>query len=200
MANEYINKVVYGNTTLIDLTSDTMSLDGSDLAYGKTAHGKDGSIVTGTSTKDSDTTDANATASEILSGKTAYVNKNKITGSMTNRGGVTGTISTVAGQYTIQSGYHDGSGKVGIDATEQLKIIESNIKSGVEILGVTGTYTGEGVTAEAITVTPYTTQKVYLPPSGYDYISQVTVNAITYTETLNASGGLTVQIGDLAPS
>lgn len=192
-----ISKVVYGNTTLIDLTSDTITA--SDLAYGVTAHGADGEAITGISTKDSDTTDADATASEILSGKTAYVNKNKLTGSMTNRGGVTGTISTVAGQYTIQSGYHDGSGKVSIDSTEQAKIIATNIKNGVEILGVTGSYTGEGVPTQAKTATPYTTQQVILPDSGYN-LSQVTVSAIYYNESTNSAGGKTATIGTVAPT
>ena len=198
MANQYINKIVYGNTTLIDLTGDTMALDGSELAYGKTAHGKDGSVVTGTSTKDSDTTDADATAAEILYGKTAYVNKNKLTGSMPNRGGVTGTISTVDGTYNIQSGYHDGSGTVEIDSTEQAKIIEGNIKSGVEILGVTGTYTGEAISAQTKSVTPYTTAQTILPDSGYDYLAQVNVAAISYVETDNPAGGKTATIGDTA--
>ena len=192
-----ISKVVYGNTTLIDLTSDTITA--SDLAYGVTAHGADGEAITGISTKDSDTTDADATATEILYGKTAYVNKNKLTGSMTNRGGVTGTISTVSGAYSIQSGYHDGSGTVAIDSTEQAKIIASNIKNGVEILGVTGSYTGEGVPTQSKTATPYTTQQVVLPDSGYN-LSQVTVEAIYYNETQNASGGITCTIGTVAPA
>jgi hypothetical protein len=37
---------------------------------------------------------------------------------MPNRGAVAGTISTVAGEYTVPQGYHDGSGKVAIAATE----------------------------------------------------------------------------------
>ena len=193
-----ISKVVYGNTTLIDLTSDTIAA--ADLAYGKTAHGADGEAITGISTKDSDTTDADATAAEILYGKTAYVNKNKLTGTMTNRGGVTGTISTVAGTYSIQSGYHDGSGTVGIDSTEQAKIIAGNIKDGVEILGVTGTYTGEGVTAQTKSATPYTTAQTILPDSGYDYLAQVNIAAISYVETDNAAGGKTATIGTVAPS
>ena len=198
MANQYVNKVVYGNTTLIDLTADTITP--SDLASGVTAHDKSGAPITGSNTYDADTSDADAVAAEILATKTAYVNGSKVTGTMPNRGGVTGTISTVAGEYTIQSGYHDGSGKVSIDATEQAKIIAGNIKEGVEILGVTGTYTGEGVTAQAKTATPYTTSQTILPDSGYDYLSQVTVNAISYTETDNAAGGKTVTIGDVAPT
>lgn len=113
---------------------------------------------------------------------------------MPNRGSVTGTITTKAQQYTIQQGYHDGSGKVSISTTEQNKIIAGNIKSGVQILGVTGTYTGEAISAQAKTVTPATTSQTVLPDSGYDYLSQVTVNAISYVETDNAQGGKTVTI------
>ena len=190
------NKIIYGNTVLIDLTSDTVTA--SDLAYGVTAHDKSGAVITGESTKDSDTTDADAAASEILFGKTAYVNKNKLTGSMPNRGAVTGSISTVSGTYSIQNGYHDGSGTVSIDSTEQAKIIAGNIKNGVEILGVTGDYTGEGVPTEQVTVTPYTTSQTILPTSGYN-ISQVNVEAIAYSETPNTYG-TTVTIGTVAPS
>ena len=191
------NKIIYGNTVLIDLTSDTVTE--SDLLYGKIAHDRAGEVITGTCTYDSDTTDADATASEILATKTAYVNKNKITGSMPNRGAVAGTISTVAGTYNIQNGYHDGSGTVAIDSTEQAKIIEGNIKAGVEILGVTGTYSGEAVNVQSKTATPYTTSQTILPDSGYDYLSQVTVNAISYTETPNTYG-TTVTIGDVQPT
>lgn len=196
--NQYVNKVIYGNTTLIDISSDTVTA--SDILTGKTAHDKSGAPITGSCDYDSDTTDADATAAEILDTKTAYVNKVKLTGSMPNRGGVTGTISTKAGTYSIQNGYHDGSGTVGIDSTEQAKIIDSNIKAGVEILGVTGTYTGEAINAQAKTATPYTTQQTILPDSGYDYLSQVTVEAIAYTETDNAAGGKTVTIGTVAPA
>lgn len=192
-ANNTINKVIYGGDVLIDLTGDTVTA--SDILSGKKAHDKSGTQITGNCTYDSNTTDATASASEILATKTAYVNKNKITGEMTNNGAVTGTISTKAGQYTVPSGYHDGSGKVSISSTEQAKIIAGNIKSGVSILGVTGSYSGESVTAQTKTVTPSTSQQVILPDQNYDYLSQVTVNAIPYTETLNASGGYTAEIG-----
>jgi len=197
-SNEYVNKVgLADGTILIDLTSDTAAA--ADVKSGKYFHLPTGERVQGSNTYDSDTTDANATASEILSGRTAYVNKNKITGEMTNNGSVSGTISTKAGTYTVPAGYHSGLGSVGIDSTEQSKIIASNIKSGVMILGVEGTYSGEGVSATSVNVTPYLTSATVLPPSGYDYISQVNVAAIAITESDNSAGGKTVTIGAVDP-
>lgn len=112
-----------------------------------------------------------------------------------SNGAVSGAISTKDGVYTVPQGYHDGSGTVGILASEQQKIIPGNIKSGIQILGVTGDYGGEAVTVQAKTATPSTSQQVITPDTGYDYLSQVTVNAIPYVETDNAAGGVTVTIG-----
>lgn len=198
--NTYVNQVgLADGTILIDLTTDTAVA--SDVASGKYFHLATGERVAGSNTYDSNTTDANAAASEILSGKTAYVNKNKITGEMTNNGAVAGTISTKAGVYTVPAGFHSGLGTVGIDSTEQGKIIASNIKSGITILGVEGTYSGEAVTAGAVDVTPYLTAQTVLPSSiSKDYISQVNVAAISITESDNAAGGKTVTIGTVAPS
>ena len=194
MANEYVNKVVLANgETLIDISADTV--DAAHILYNKTAHDKSGAPITGTCTYDADTSDATASASEILATKSAYVNGVKITGSMTNNGGVTGTISTKAQQYTIPQGFHDGSGKVSISSTEQAKIIASNIKSGVSILGVAGSYSGEAVTAQSKNATPTFASQTILPDSNYDYLSQVTIAAIPVTRTDNASGGVTVTIG-----
>lgn len=191
---QYKNKIIFGGQTLIDLTADTV--DAAHLSYGYTAHDKSGAPITGTNTFDADTSDADAVASQILATKTAYVNGVKITGTMPNRGAVTGTISTLSDSYSIAQGYHDGSGSVSISSTEQSKLIAENIREGVTILGVTGTMSGtEEVNAEAITVTPTTATQVITPSTGYNYISQATVNAIPYSETANAAGGLTVTIG-----
>lgn len=200
-SNEYINKVIYGGNTLIDLTSDDVLR--ADVANGKYFHLPSGERTTGTNTKDADTRDATAVAAEILATKTAYVNGSKLTGSMTNRGGVTGSISTKAGEYTIQSGYHDGSGKVSIDSTEQAKLIATNIRSGVTILGVEGSMSGsEDVKSTSASITPYTTSQTIIPSDLGDYnsITQITVAAIEKTEVDNAAGGKTVTIGTVAPS
>lgn len=95
-----------------------------------------------------------------------------------DNGAVSGNISAVAQQYTIPAGYHNGQGKVQIAAAEQAKIIESNIKSGVSILGVIGSYAGEGVNLQEKTVTPTKQSQNIVADEGYDGLSAVTVNPI----------------------
>lgn len=198
MANQYNSKVVLASgEVLIDLTSDTV--DAAHLLKNYTAHGKDGAPITGSCTYDSDTSADTAAVGEILSGKTAHARGTKLTGTMTNNGGVTGTITAVNGSYTIPQGYHDGSGTVSISSTEQAKIIAENIREGITILGVEGTMSGsEDMSAQAKTVTPTFTQQVISPDTGYNCLSQVTVNAITVTYTDNSAGGKTVTIGSAA--
>lgn len=188
-----INKVIVGSTVKLDLTADTV--DAAHLLSGITAHDKSGEAITGTCDYDVDSTDATVAAAEMLTGKTAYARGSKITGTMPNKGAVTGSISTKAGEYSIPMGFHDGGGKVSIASAEQAKILAGNIKSGVEILGVTGSYSGEAISAQSKTVTPGMTQQTVQPDTGYDYLSAVTVKAIPVTETANSAGGTTLTIG-----
>ena len=189
-----VSKVVYGGRAIIDLTADTVKED--KILKGYTAHGADGDPITGTCTFDADTQDATAADSEILAGKTAYVKGTKKTGAMKNNGAVDGKITTKAGEYTVPQGYHDGSGKVSIDATEQAKLIPDNIRQGVTVLGVEGSMSGsEDVKAQTKSVTPTTSEQVVLPDKGYNSLTQVTVAPIPYEETDNSAGGKTVTIG-----
>lgn len=192
--NSYNSKVIFNGEVLIDLTADTVTAD--KLLKGITAHGKDGAPVTGTCDWDAATGDATATAAEILSGKTAYVKGKKVTGTMPNRGAVSGKISTKAGAYTVPQGYHDGSGKVTIDSTEQAKLIPTNIREGVTVLGVEGTMSGsEDMKPQSKSVTPKASAQTVLPDEDYNCLSQVEVAAIPYAVSDNTSGGKTVTIG-----
>lgn len=186
--------VLKDGRVLMDLTADTVKKD--KLLKGYTAHGADGELITGECEFDANTQDATATEDEILSGKIAYNKGNKVTGKMKNNGAVSGKISTKTGKYTVPQGYHDGSGTVQIDSTEQAKLIPANIREGVTVLGVLGTMTGtEAEKKQSKEVTPSFEEQTVLPDSGYTCLTEVVVKAIPYTETPNSAGGITVTIG-----
>ena len=98
---EYVNKVVFGSDTLIDLTADTITA--ADLASGVTAHDKSGAPITGTSTKDVDSSEATAAVGEVLATKTFAARGTMLTGTMPNNGAVTGTISDMARWSAVSS-------------------------------------------------------------------------------------------------
>lgn len=84
-----------------------------------------------------DTSEADIVSANVLVGKTGFGANGEVPGSMANNGSTGGSISTKAGTVTIPAGYTSG-GTVSISSTEQAKIIASNIKSGVTILGQAG--------------------------------------------------------------
>lgn len=103
---KYVNSVPSGGCGIIkveNITSENIKA-GVTVSYGLENNAL--TKVTGTFTSD-----ANAYASGILSGLSAYVNGSKITGTMANRGAVSQTLNA-GGSYTIPAGYHNGSGKV----------------------------------------------------------------------------------------
>ena len=194
MANQYVNKVIIGSEVKLDLTQDDITPD--KLAAGIKAHDKSGAPIVGSSTFDADTSDANAVAAELLKDKTAYVNGVKVTGTMPNNGAKTLNIVNKSTPVTIPTGFHDGSGKAQIDPTEAAKMIPTNIREGITVLGVTGTMSGsEGMKPQAKNVTPTFAQQEVLPDEGYNCLSSVTVAAIPVTYTDNEQGGQTLKVG-----
>lgn len=97
-----------------------------------------------------DTADGNITSADVLTGKTGYSATGSVSGSMADNGSTSGTISTKAGTVTIPAGYTSG-GTVSISSTEQAKVIASNIKSGVTLLGVSGTLSLPTITQDSTT-------------------------------------------------
>ena len=95
-----------------------------------------------------DTSDADAASADVLTGKKAYTSTGEISGGMSNNGSTGGTISTKAETISIPAGYTSG-GSVSIATAEQNKIIASNIKSGVTILGQAGSLTTPTISQNA---------------------------------------------------
>ena len=116
-------------------------------------------------------------------------------GNVENRGAANGTIATVDGEYTIQAGYHNGNGKVTIDSTEKDKITAANIKSGVSILGVIGTYAGEAAKLHTKSVTPTKAKQDITADEGYDALSMVSVAPIP--DAYQDVTGVTAAEGDV---
>ena len=143
-----------------------------------------------------DLTGDSVTPDKLLAGETAHDKSGEaIAGTCTFDVDSTGSISGKDDSYVVPVGYHDGSGVVKIDDTEKAKLVPSNIRSGVSVLGVEGNMTGtEDVNAQTKTVSPSTVQQTILPDEGYNYLSQIVVGAIPYVESSNSAGGTTVTI------
>lgn len=97
-----------------------------------------------------DTADGDITSADVLTGKTGFSASGSVSGSMANNGSTSGTISTKAGTVTIPAGFTTG-GTVSISSTEQAKVIASNIKSGVTLLGVAGSLALPSISQDSTT-------------------------------------------------
>lgn len=97
-----------------------------------------------------DVTDTDVAAADVLSGKVFVGSAGEDTGTMANNGSTGGTISTKAGTVNIPAGYTSG-GTVSISAAEQAKIIASNIKQGVMLLGVAGSLALPSISQDSTT-------------------------------------------------
>lgn len=95
-----------------------------------------------------DTASANITASDVLTGKTAYGSTGSVSGSMANNGSTSGTIGTKAGTVTIPAGYTTGGT---VSLTNVGDCVAGNILSGKSILGVSGTLAMPSISQDSTT-------------------------------------------------
>lgn len=95
-----------------------------------------------------DTSGADATAANILTGKTAYGASGSISGSMANNGSTSGTIGTKAGTVTIPAGYTTGGT---VSLTNVSDCVAGNILSGKSILGVSGSLVMPSISQDSTT-------------------------------------------------
>lgn len=140
-----------------------------------------------------------ANPAQVLSGYTfssaSGVNQS---GTMTNRGAWNGTItltSSTSGTVTIPSGFHSGSGKVTATVSDA-DLIASNIRSGKNILGVTGTLieaTGNANTSDVLSGKTFSKAGSAgltgtMPNQGAKIITPSTVNQAIPAGYHNGSG------------
>ena len=193
MANQYNNKVVLSDgTVLIDLTMDDVKPE--HVQKGIKFHDKTGAEKTGTNTKTVDASNVTAEPAEVLAGETFGRGSEVSTGTMPNNSGknviVTGKTGT-----SIPQGYYDGSGVAKISEEDAAKIVPANIKEGVTILGITGSFGADDISAQSKEVKPTFADQQISPDSGYTFLSGVLVKAIPVLYTDNNAGGQTVTIG-----
>lgn len=97
-----------------------------------------------------DTAGANASASDILTGKSAFGASGSVSGSMANNGAAGGEISTKAGTVTIPAGYTSG-GTVSLKASAITDLVAANLLTGKTVLGVAGSLSVPTVSQDSTT-------------------------------------------------
>lgn len=170
-----ISKVVYGGATLIDLTDDTVTAD--KLLQNIKAHGANGEKIIGTLEPGVDTSDATATAGDIAYQKTAYVNGEKITGTLADNGNgfnmTTSNVSTAMGAFVRLSAAAAEDQIVRTGDPININTLRSNFGDATaEDVAEGKTFTsaaGLMVTGTAVSPVTYT-PLVYLESSGEQYI------------------------------
>ena len=95
-----------------------------------------------------DTTGADISAGDVLTGKTAFGSSGSVSGSMANNGSTSGTIGAKAGTVTIPAGYTTGGT---VSLTNVSDCVAANILSGKSILGVSGSLAMPSISQDGTT-------------------------------------------------
>ena len=114
-----------------------------------------------------------------------------VNGSVVELDGETTTVTPTTSQQVITpTGQHNGLTEVtieAVDASIDSDIIAGNIKSGVNILGVSGSVVE--LNADSLSVTPTTSAQTITPTSPYNAFDEVSVSAVTSSIDSNITAG-----------
>ena len=97
-----------------------------------------------------DTSTADISAGDVLTGKTAFGASGSVSGSMANNGSTSGEISTKAGTVSIPAGYTTG-GTVSIKSSAVSDLTSGNLLSGKTVLGVSGSLAMPSISQDGTT-------------------------------------------------
>ena len=168
-----VNKVIYDDTTLIDLTGDTVTA--AKMLSGTTAHDKSGAVITGTiATKTSSNLSASGATVSVPAGYYA---------SAASKSVATGKATTPATTITQNPSISiNSAGKItaSVSGTQS---VTPTVSAGYVSSGTAGTITVSGsatkqlATWAAQTITPSTSSQTAVP-AGYYTTGNITVAAI----------------------
>ena len=137
----------------------------------------------------------NVAPGQVLNGKTfTSASGVGLTGTMPNKGAVTGSISSSGGTYTIPAGYHNGSGKVTGPTLEALVGTNVTLENAANLLtghtayGKNGTkYTGSMANKGSWTNTPTSKGKVTVPAGYHNGSGYVDTTSVYNSGVTNGS-------------
>lgn len=194
MENKFYNQVYLATgEEIIDLSKDDV-LEG-DVRSGVFFHKSTGERVEGTNTNTVDASEVKTFASEVLEGKLFGKGNTLETGTMPNKYGVDIVIADKEGTV-IPWGAYNGTSKVVLSTEDKKNLDPSNIKEGITILGVTGEFDADDMSATSKEVTATFEEQTFNPADdGVTFYSSVKVKPIPITRTENDDGGITIIIG-----